>query len=98
MLTSGFKWRSIYGAASAGDSNALAYNGTEVARMSDKVGGGWLALLRYPDGRTVHRECTNYAAGRAGIEAWAERHQDALIAHCEERDRRLAANRIGARG
>lgn len=69
----GFKWESIYGAASVGDSNALAYKGDEVARMSDKVGGGWLALLRFPDGRTVHRECSSYVAGRAGIEAWAER-------------------------
>jgi len=85
MLPIGFKWQSIFGAGGHGDANALAYLHYPVARLDEKVGGGWIAALYYPNGLTVTRQCTSYAAGRAGCEAWAERHQAELIATCQAR-------------
>ena len=87
-LPTGFHWRSIYGISGSVDRNALAYDEHEVGRMSAKVGGGWLALLRYPDGREVHRPCSSYEAGKAGIVAWAKRHEAALVARCEDLERK----------
>lgn len=85
MLPDGFAWQSIFGPAGSGPEDALAYRRFEVARVTDKVGGGWLALLHYPDGRRVTRDCTSYEAGRAGCEAWAIRHQAALMARIDRR-------------
>lgn len=93
MLPDGFRWQSIYGTGSARDSGALACKGYEVARMSEKVGGGWAALLRYPNGRDVHRTCSSYETGKAGIVAWAKRHEAALVARCEAREREWLARR-----
>jgi len=93
MLPDGFRWQSIYGTGGARDADALAYKGDEVARMSEKVGGGWAALLRYPNGRDVHRTCSSYEAGKAGIVAWAKRHEAALVARCEVREREWLARR-----
>ena len=75
MLPEGFEWWSIYGPGGAGDTNALAYRMHPLARLNEKVVGGWIATLRYPEGRSVTRQCTSYAAGRAGIEAWADKHR-----------------------
>lgn len=92
-LPDGFRWQSIFGSGSARDTHALAYNGVEVARMSEGGSGGWFALLRYPDGRDVHRRCSSYEAGKAGIVAWATRHQATLVERCEARERVWRARR-----
>jgi hypothetical protein len=54
---------------------------TPVARLSDRLGGTWFALLDYhlPDVKRV-RDCTSYEAGRRGVELWAARHADRLRA------------------
>jgi hypothetical protein len=58
----------------------------EVARLTTKVSTGeWIAILRYPNGESVWRPCSSYEAGRAGIEAWAERHREAIVADIEAR-------------
>ena len=41
---------------------------------------GWIATCTTRTGRNARRQCTSCAGGRADIEAWAERHQAALIA------------------
>ena len=58
---------------------ALRYRLVEIARLQQRVDNGvWLASLRHPDGRTQTRACSSFEAGRAGCEAWAERHRAAL--------------------
>ena len=91
MLPEGFKGQSIYGLGGAVDANAFAYLMRQVARLDEKIGGGWIASLYYPDGRRVTRDCTTYAAGRAGIEAWADRNQAVLIAEAERHHAEWAA-------
>ncbi|KRG71001.1 hypothetical protein [Pseudoxanthomonas dokdonensis] len=50
-----------------------------VARLIDRIGGMWFALLDYPlpDTKQV-RDCTSYEAGRRGVELWAARYADRL--------------------
>ena len=86
MLPDGFRWQSIFGAASQGPPHALACRSHEVARLSERIGGGWNAILRYPDGRMVTRPCSSLEAGRAGCEAWAQRHRAALIAQADRKE------------
>ena len=85
MLPDGFAWQCITGTAGHGRPDALAFRQYEVARVTDRIDGGWLALLHYPDGRRVVRHCTSYEAGRAGCEAWAARHEAALRARIERK-------------
>jgi len=81
----GFKWQSTYGPGGADDTNAFAYQMHQVVRLDEKISGGWIATLHRPDGRSASRNCTSYASGRAGIEACADRHQEALIADTERK-------------
>lgn len=54
---------------------------TPVARMVDRIGGTWFAVLDYHlPGEKRHRECTSYEAGRRGVELWAARHAARLRA------------------
>jgi hypothetical protein len=46
--------------------------------MVSRLDGTWLAMLRYPGGEAIMRNCTDEATGRAGCEAWARRHQATL--------------------
>src|SRR5688500_2751413 len=85
MVPKGFSWQSITGMAGHGPRDALTYRRCEVARVTDRIDGGWLALLHYPDGRRVVRHCTSYEAGRAGCAVWALRHEAALRAHIDRR-------------
>ena len=72
------KWHPIAGPAGPGEPLALWVAGSEVARMVDRVGGGWFALLRYPGRPPVRRPCTSLEGGKAGCEAWAHRHRAVL--------------------
>ena len=93
----GFHWRSIYGTSWHADRDALAYGTHEIARLLRKADGGWVALLRYPDGREVSRPCSSHEAGKAGCMTWAQRHRDVLVAWCEQKDREWQARRFGHR-
>lgn len=53
--------------------------------MVERMDGSWFALLRHPGREAIHRPCTSYEAGCAGIEAWARRHYEALAADAERR-------------
>lgn len=79
MLPEGFRWipRHQYDT----QETALALGGTQVAFLLERNGGGWFARLdaqRGMAGPLVLRDCTSYEAGRAGIEAWACRHERRL--------------------
>ncbi len=60
----------------------LFVNSSEVARLCRRVDGSWYAVLnqhlayQHPDRRDV--DCTGYAEGMAGVEAWAQRHRERL--------------------
>jgi hypothetical protein len=74
-----FAWSGAYPAV-------LTCRTIEVARLNpDATTGQWLAILRYPNEQVVWRPCSSYEHGRTGIEAWAERHHDALVAAIEAR-------------
>ncbi len=78
------RWCSIYGPGSArGGANALYLGSLEVARMIDRMGGGWFARLHYPGRESILRDCTDEASGRRGCEAWAHRHRAELEAQAE---------------
>jgi hypothetical protein len=79
------RWHAISGPAGLGPKDALYVGGTEVARVTERLSGGWLAILRYPNREPVTRPCTSYSAGRAGCEAWSRRHGEALERHAERR-------------
>lgn len=53
--------------------------------MIDRLDGTWFALLRYPGRDPIWRNCTDEATGRAGCEAWAERHRALLESHAERK-------------
>ena len=82
MLPDGFQWipRGQY----AQDELALVVNGRHVAMLMRKVDGvAWVARLDAHQSITsavVMRPCASRESGMAGIEAWANRHQDTLMA------------------
>ncbi|KAF1689100.1 hypothetical protein CSC62_17085 [Pseudoxanthomonas jiangsuensis] len=80
------RWHPITGPAGPGEADALFVAGRAAARMVECLNGTWFALLRYPGRESVMRDCTDYATGRAGIEAWARRHQHALEADAHRRN------------
>ena len=57
---------------------------TPVARLSDRLGGTWFALLDYhlPGSKRV-RDCASYDTGRQGVEMWAARHAERLRAEID---------------
>lgn len=60
--------------------DSLQCDGCEVARLMERITGGWFAVLRYPSGKQAHRDCTSFESGKAGCERWAMRHLGALQA------------------
>ena len=82
MLPDGFQWvpRGQY----AGDEIALALNGRWVAMLMRKVDGvTWIARLECQQPITapvVSRVCSSFEAGKAGVEAWARKHEARLRA------------------
>jgi hypothetical protein len=94
MLPDGFRWSSLCGVTGPGRDDALYCGIHQVARMDERVDGGWNARLFYPNGQESFRRCTSRDAGRAGCEAWAARHEQELRDWAElERLRHLARSR-----
>lgn len=85
MDDAGMEWTPLAGPAGPGERLALRVGSTEAARMVDRVNGTWFAVLHYPDGRKGMRDCASLESGKAGCEAWAMRHMDALLARDELR-------------
>ncbi len=78
-----FKWTKI-GAGLDGPMVSYQHRQTEVARLVDRVGGTWFARLdmHLPD-TNVTRNCSSFEAGKRGVELWAERHRERLVAEVE---------------
>lgn len=81
-----FKWVRVT-AGLDGPPTSLQVLGYEVARLSQRVDGAWLATIarNLPDGREGTRVCSSFESGRAGCETWARRHEAALLAWAERR-------------
>lgn len=58
---------------------------TEVARLMERVGGGWYVRLdmHIAGDRLVLRNCRSYETGKAGVELWAARHEARIRAEIE---------------
>ncbi len=57
---------------------ALVCGGKQVAMLMRRADGGWWARLwcHWPiDTPLVLRDCSSFESGKAGIEAWVQRHQ-----------------------
>ena len=82
MLPTGFQW--ISRGQYCGHELALKLDGRCIAQLMRKVDGvTWLAQLDCHQPITapvVMRRCTSFEAGKAGIEAWAARHETTLKA------------------
>lgn len=82
MLPADFQWipRGQY----AQDELALVVNGRHVAMLMRKVDGvAWVARLDAHQSITaqvVMRDCVSFESGKAGVEAWAMRHEATLRA------------------
>lgn len=70
--------------------------GTEVARLTERVGGGWTAIVNQHrpsfDPCRVKRDCNSFETGKAGVEEWARRHAERLereVTDIESRQHRL---------
>lgn len=77
MLPEGFKWIPRYQHAPTGEL-ALVCGSMHVAHLTQKLSGEWLARMRPFHGMftpDVTRDCSSHAAGVAGVEAWACRHE-----------------------
>lgn len=82
MLPTGFQW--ISRGQYAEDELALVCNGRHVAMLMKRVDGvTWMARLDAHQpiaSPVVSRDCSSFEAGKAGIEAWAARHEATLRA------------------
>lgn len=57
---------------------------TEVARLMERVGGGWYVRLdMHLAGSMRYRDCRSYETGKAGVELWAARHEARIRAEIE---------------
>lgn len=77
-----FTW-SILGAAFNGPLVVYRYRSTEVARLMQRVDtGAWFAVLdqHRPHPERRRRPCSSFEGGQAGVELWAARHADRLVA------------------
>lgn len=80
MAGSEFKWSAL-NPGYPGPEVLYKHGITPVARLTERLGGTWLAHLDYHQpGSSRTRACTSYEAGRRGVELWAERHADRLRA------------------
>jgi len=72
--------------------------GTEIARLTEKVGGGWSAIVNQhrPGGDPIRcsRDCRSFETGKAGVEEWARRHAARLEREVDEIAR--GQHRLGA--
>lgn len=74
----GMKWERMSGYDEL--ATVLEIDGVKVARLCQRADGSWYAWLSYhrPWGERWCRDCTGYEAGRAGCEAWVQRHMERL--------------------
>lgn len=84
-------WRTATGMA-GGPLDVLHCEGYEVARLCERITGGWFAVLRYADGRQFHRDCISFASGKAGCERWAMRYLASLQARSRRKFLELVAS------
>lgn len=76
MLPEDFEWKDRYQYARG--ELALVHGGKQVAMLLRRADGGWMARLwcHWPlAAPLVSRKCSSFEAGRAGVEAWALRHE-----------------------
>ncbi|NLA66823.1 MAG: hypothetical protein GX856_00990 [Gammaproteobacteria bacterium] len=81
MLPEGFSWANRHQYDTR--QTALVLDGRQVAMLLERIDGTWFARLEchWPiTAPLVTRRCRSLDAGRAGIEAWAVRHQARLRA------------------
>jgi len=86
-LPTGFHWIKAH-QHERGEPTALALGDVELARLIDKVGGGWFVILERqklpPPGEVfsplVQRDCRSFEQGRIGTEIWATRHESRIRA------------------
>lgn len=80
MLPDGFQWTPRYQYADG--ELALEVDGALcAAQLMRRLDGGWIAALApyaEPLGPWRTRQCSSFEAGKAGIEAWAVRHEALL--------------------
>lgn len=79
MLPTGFQWQPRYQYAK--DELALKLGDETVAMLMQDNHGGWYARLWCHwaiSEPVVTRPCSSFEAGRAGIEAWAVKHEARL--------------------
>jgi hypothetical protein len=74
-----FRWTWL-GSDVGGREVVYQLGGTEVARLIDRLGGSWFAILDRQGEHERKRDCTSYEAGRRGVELWAARHEARLRA------------------
>ena len=62
----------------------LSIGGLEVARLCRRSDGSWYAALNqhlhYQDPERRDVSCSSFESGKAGVEEWAERHMERLLA------------------
>lgn len=81
MLPDGFDWVPRW--QHADGELALKLDGKTVAMLLRRANGDWFARLEchWPITEPlVLRDCSNFEAGKAGVEAWAARHVERLRA------------------
>ena len=79
MLSDGFQWIDRWQYAHG--ELALILDGAHVAHLVQRINGEWIARLdvhKPITARLVTRACTDRDTGKAGIEAWACRHEARL--------------------
>ncbi|HEY0661464.1 MAG TPA: hypothetical protein VGD21_09135 [Lysobacter sp.] len=77
-----FAWTHLGSAITDNPPTVYRLGSTEVARLWQTVGRAWFATLdmHLPhEQRPRPRPCQGYETGRAGVEAWAERHRERLM-------------------
>ena len=79
-----------------GAEDSFRLKGTEIARMSQRVDDhSWFVTLDRHLGWDAEKQvkCTSYERGRAGVEAWARRHEARLKCEVRERASRRSKDR-----
>lgn len=87
-----FTWRRTSGGLD-GPNDSLQVCGYEIARLTQRVDGSWLAITRrnLPHQLQHTHVCQSFESGVAGCNAWAARHRDTLLAWGEEKHREWVA-------
>lgn len=77
-----FEWAYLRSVMYDRERTVYKYDGVEVARLSQKVTGEWIANLNqhlpFTDPRRHSRDCRSFETGKRGIELWGFRHAERL--------------------